>query len=207
MKKTITLITTILTIVVHAQCEIKGNTNLSIGETKTFQIDTEIAQCQDCHKWTIDKDIAEISGDLKRNKITLIPKKEGSVQLNVAVLTPIGLQNCNKTITIKENKAQDNSDLKPSSNCDINFTDFKEVKLDNQTAILYPNQRTNNYTYNWTIYNTTGDSYSINDIAPSINLENNKNISYIIVKITSPTCIRTFKKTYNPEYWNYFKEQ
>ena len=207
MKKTLTLFTIIFTIITHAQCDIKGNNQLLIGEPKTYQIDTEVAQCQDCHKWTIDKDIAEINGDQKRNKITIHPKKAGTLQLNLSVLTPLGLQNCNKTITITENKAQDNSGSKPLSNCDINFSDFKEIKLDNQTAILYPNQRTHNYTYNWTIYNTNGDNYTINDIVPSITLENNKNISHIIVKITSPTCIRTFKKTYNPEYWSYFKEQ
>lgn len=184
-----------------AQC-IKGEQNLYIGEEYTFSIDKNLAQCPDCHHWLIKSDLFKINGEQKKNTIKIVPQKVGDYEISSAVLTPSGLKNCSLKVNVSER-----STLKvenTTTDCSVNVSDFKEIKVDPTNVILYPNNRTMTYNYTWEITYKNGKTIQISDIVPTVSRSVNNEIKTIVMRVLTTHCVRTFTKNYDDTFWKYY---
>ena len=148
MKKTFTLLFIPAFLSVYGQCSINGKETLSINETTTFSLDKDDAQCEDCHLWVPVGGNITIETDHKKAKIQVRTVASGKSVLSLAILTPQGLSQCSKNITIIDSKASATTTVtavKPD--CGINMTNFKELKYDDSTVTFYPNENNGNHRY------------------------------------------------------------
>lgn len=185
-----------------AQC-IKGEQTIFLGEEATFTIDKDLAQCPDCHHWLIKKEQFKVNGEQKKNTIKLIPQQLGDFELSSAVLTSSGLKNCTLKVTVKEKsnlQVQDNT----TTDCKVNVTDFKEIRVDPTNVLLYPNNRTMTYNYTWDITYKNGKTAQLSDIVPTVNRSVNNEIKTIVLRVLTTSCVRTFTKDYDDTFWKYY---
>lgn len=132
-----------------AQCQINGEQNLAVGKEYTFSVDKKLAQCEDCHHWLVKKEDFKIISETKKNEIKIIPTKTGTYEISAAVIASNGLQNCQTTVNVHE-YTEEKVQTK-ENDCKLTVTDFKEIRVDPTTVLLYPNNRNLAYNYTWEI--------------------------------------------------------
>lgn len=195
----------------YAQCTIEGPNQLKVGEESVYHVPTEYAQCEDCHQWKAIGALG-IQRDNRKHKVTVYPKGAGKVALGVMLLTPNGIEQCSKNITIvRDNMASQGSyavDTPKKVDCDITISDFKEVKYQDNTVAFFPNSKDDSYMYTWEANYTQGGEPKVsNEKVPVFDNNTNNMIEKVTLNITSKKCLKKYSKKYTPSFWQYFNSK
>ncbi len=205
MKKTLFAVLIANATIMSAQCTINGPSTVKLGEEVAFSVDKELAQCVDCHQWRIpDGSFNIIGNDSKKNSIKINPKATGNSSIAVSVMTPKGMQDCSKSVEIVDKATSTQQTTSQSGNCTISVKEFQEIKLKDNTVVLYPNVRNQSYVYQWKVTYANGTSVESKDIVPSFQQTSDNNIVSAVLRIELPSCVRTYTKSYDIHFWKYF---
>lgn len=205
MKKITLIITLLISVFAFSQCVIKGNTKMKVSDVETFSIDNDLAQCPDCHLWVNISGNTELQGDVKQNSVKLKANSPGRTVLSLVVLSSQGVSQCSKNIDVVDvtTAKPDNVVSTTSSNCDIDFSDYREAKTSDGIVAFLPNGK-NNYKYEWNATYENGDKKTSTEQIPQFNYSRDNGIKTMVLKVTSPRCIRNFTKTYEPNFWKFY---
>lgn len=192
-----------------AQCMIDGKSTIRISEEEVYTINRATAQCEDCHLWVTIGGNASFSIDNKKNTVKLKAGFSGRQVLSATVLTQDGVAQCSKNIDIVDAKTQmpnqSNANVSTnSSNCDIEVSDYKEVKSTEGIVSFFPNVTNSSYQYNWTATYFNGDVMTSDLVNPQFPYSKTKGIKSVSVKVTSNRCIKRFSKNYEENFWRFF---
>ena len=205
MKKTLFAVLIANAALVSAQCTINGPSTVKLGEDVVFSVDKELAQCTDCHQWRIPEgSFSTTGGNSKKNSIKINPSAIGNSSISLSVMTPKGMQDCSKSIEIVDKATSTQQTTSQSGNCTISVKEFQEIKLNDNTVVLYPNVRNQSYVYQWKLGYANGTFLESKDIVPSFQQTPDNNIVSAVLKIELPSCVRTYTKSYDVHFWKYF---
>ncbi|WP_304344173.1 hypothetical protein [Chryseobacterium koreense] len=208
MKKIILLLSLLIFGAGFSQCYIIGNPNIKVGETENYTVEKDIAQCKDCHLWTIYGDHATVDGDVKQNSIKLKGNTSGQTILSLAMIAPQGMVQCSKVVDVVE--PVKNITINISSpeiakpNCDIDFSEYREEKAAEGMVSFSPAKTENNYKYEWTVVYMDGAQKQSTEKSPQFPYTKENGIVTVSGKIISTRCMRSFTKTYDSNYWKNF---
>ena len=206
MKKLILLMTLMIYSSSFSQCVIKGNPTMKVSDAETYTVENDIAQCKDCHLWVNIGGNTELQGDVKQNTVKLKGTSGGRTVLSLVMLSPQGVVQCSKNIDVLDGAMIDTNKtaVSTSSNCDIDFTDYKEAKTSDGIVAFLPDGKENNYKYDWTVTYENGDQKTSKEKTPQFSFAKDNGIKTATVKITSARCIRNFTKTYEANFWKFY---
>ena len=189
-----------------AQCFINGKTTLFLNQEETYTVD-EVAQCKECYHWTVgnSEDVKLIS-EPKCNSIKLKGAKVGRVNLSISMLTNNGVIQCSKSIdVIAQNTVTGTASTSAPLNCDIDVTDFKELRYSENQVVLIPNETQKSFSYQWiVVYQSAGEKV-IDEKVPTVLCSLDDPIKEVRLRNNSPVCTRKFSKTYPVSFWNALK--
>jgi hypothetical protein len=187
-----------------SQCVITGSNIIKVLDVATYTVENDNAQCKDCHLWMNLGENTSLEGDVKQNTIKLKANSIGKTILSLSMLSPQGLVQCNKSIEVVEaisNKSETDQSL---SNCDIDFTDFKELKYDVGIVAFLPAKLENNYKNLWTVTYENGEQKTSTEKVPQFNYSKENEIVTVVAKVSSSKCVKNFTKTYEKNFWKFF---
>ena len=192
----------------YAQCTIEGKSFVQPDEEQTYTISGFTAQCTDCHLWTTIGGNANIISDTKKKSIEIKTTSAGRQILSATILTPEGMVQCSKNISIGAASNMDSSTAhSPASNrenCDIATENYTEVKTSETTVNFYPNELNTNFQYQWKTVYFDGEIKNSTMPTPQFPFSKKKAIKSVQIKIISPKCIKQFTKSYDAQYWEFF---
>lgn len=181
---------------IFSQCNIIGKSHIGFNETAEYTIDVD-AQCPDCYQWKNPNNNAIIMDNGIQKTIGLKGTGNGQTILHATVLTPQGVSTCSKVIEITGG-----NNASSTFNCDIGITDIKEAKFSDDTIALFPNNSDGTtYNYLWTANYSNGESKTSNEKVPQLPYP----FKSIKLKVTSKKCLKEYSKTYDDNFWQYFK--
>ncbi|WP_304344172.1 hypothetical protein [Chryseobacterium koreense] len=212
MKKLLVLFSSALMTGVFAQCTISGPSNLPVGSTATYSVDIDDAQCSNCHLWESHGSVASISPNAKKRAVRVTGNSNGNMTLSLAMLTPKGVSQCNKTIAVGNYAtsgaaattiSRDRSEYSTTNaaNCNSDFTNYSEMRKSDGIVAFVPSTTNADYKYYWETTYANGEVRTSNDTTPNFSYSKENGISSVKVRITSPNCISNFTKSYNATYW------
>lgn len=205
MKKSLLLISFLGFTTVFAQCIIKGNPAMKVNDTEIYTVESDNAQCTDCHLWTNIGGNASLEGNVKQKSVKLRANSGGRTILSLTVLSPQGMQQCSKNIDITDFSVSAAPKAPPkvisNPNCDIDFNDYKEVKFSDGIVSLMSNTD-NNFKYEWTAVYMSGEQKTSKDKTPQFNYSKENGIRTIKVQIISSKCMKNFSKAYETAFWS-----
>lgn len=200
MKKLSTLLLGLSAALGFAQCEILGNSTLNAGETATYSISNELAQCKQCHYWNVEGN-TEIIGDNRLNLVQVRARNSGNSTISLQYFSPNGLVKCSKDVVIVKGTENAHRPLKNTDNeCDIHLTNFREVRIDTNTIAFFPDTSQELH-YAWKVIYSDGSEATSNDKVPQFSNTVLKVIESIQVQAFSKSCYKKFSKTYNETFW------
>lgn len=185
-----------------AQCFIKGNSTITVGVPETFTVEKSIENCKNCHVWTIDGGNVSIEGSDKESSVKLKGNFFGGTILSLVMTTEKETARCSKVIDVTDpilNEPQNNN-----ANCDIDFSDYKEVKNDDGKVSFSPMKTENNFKFYWTVVFENGEQKTSEEKVPQFNYAKENGIVSVTGKIVSKKCIRNFTKKYDSNFWRFF---
>ncbi len=193
----------------YAQCSINGKSTINIKDTETYSIETNIAQCRECHLWVTVGGNAKIEGDNRLHTVKLKANSGGRTVLSLAYLSPVGLVQCSKNIDILDTSGNSSYTPAPNtsnnSNCDIDFKNYKEVKVSPNIVSFFPNVGADtDFSYTWTANYRNGDWKTSNEKVPQFPFSEENPILNVKIKVISKTCYKEFSKTYEGNFWKFF---
>lgn len=211
MKKTISLIAIIGSGLAFGQCNIIGNSTISVNQAETYKVDTQ-GQCAECYHWSA----ADFGIKLKNNKqqtISLKANEESSNTLRVSVMTNNGIVECSKTITTKNfngggtinaNSNNENTHSEqvyvPSQPCEIDANDFTDLQID-ETKVKFSPNGSQNFEYIWKVTYANGQTLESSEREPSFQIIKGNDIVLSQVKIQSNNCFKTLSRAYPLNFW------
>lgn len=205
MNKITTLFFGMLSSLGIAQCDISGASTLQVGQSVTYATHPTDVQCKDCHQWAISGDHGIISTDKKLNKIDFKATRAGNATVSLVYLSPRGVEKCSKEIQIIDPTATKRVVQKTQdSDCDIEFADFKEVKINENTIAFFPNS-SQKLNYTWETHYQNGQIESSTDKVPQFTLSAKNPIVSVKIKLTSAICFKQISKSYDASYWKALK--
>lgn len=199
-----------------SQCEISGADQLKVGEIQSYSVDNSVAQCEDCHLWSMVRGAGTLSGLVKKKTISVKGLVAGQATLNVNVATADGDVKCSKTIEVLENQGQETTKegVNPligevpsqgqSPACDVDFSEFVEVKNSDEMVTFVPLNTDKQYKYEWTAIYVNGEQKVQNEKNPSFIYSKGNGIIHLTLIVTSASCTRTIQKSYQPNFWMFF---
>ncbi len=199
-----------------SQCTISGADQIKVGEIQSYSADNSVAQCEDCHLWAMERGAATLSGLVKKKTITVKGLAPGQANLGVTVVTADGEVKCSKTIDVTENQLGETTEevgnpligeVKPqgqSSGCDVDFSEFAEVKNSDEMVSFVPLNTDKQYKYEWTAVYVNGDQKIKTAKNPSFIYSKGNGIIHLTLVVTSASCTRTIQKRYQPNFWMFF---
>lgn len=200
MKKLSTLLLGLSASLGMAQCEILGNSTLSAGETATYSISNEWAQCKQCHYWSAIGN-TEIVGDNRLNVVQVRARNAGNSTLSLQYFSTNGLVKCNKDIKVVGQNAQNQQVQRNTENeCDILLTNFREVRTDDDTIAFFPDTNQELH-YNWKVVYNDGTEATSNEKVPEFEISAQRYIESVQVQAFSRSCYKKLGKTYNQANW------
>lgn len=216
MKTTLPIAFAAVSMQLSAQCNIAGPSSINVSEETAYIIPNEIAQCKDCHLWVALGSDFLISGDNRQNSVKVKATNGGRKILSATVLTSKGILQCCKNIDVliaTSGTPSSNSSITTSSTasqnsqpaCDVKVDNFKEVKYDEGIVTFFPNSNDASYIYNWTISYDNGETKTSNEKIPQFSYSAENGIKTVRVKIISAKCYKDYSKTYDSNFWKYFK--
>lgn len=189
------------------QCEILGNAHLNTSDTAKYSISNELAQCKQCHQWSVIGN-ASIIGDYRQNEITLKAHSQGTATLSLQYFSPQGLVKCSKDIHIMgqgtAHTPTRKSNVSHDKNCDINFNGYKEVKMDNHSILFYPDTQ-QELSYTWEVDYKDGSQETSSEKVPQFTFSENNPILNVHIKVFSKSCYKRLTKTYDEGFWKNVK--
>lgn len=206
MKNVIVLVLMCILQSTHAQCFITGNSTLFVGQETNYVVD-EIAQCKDCYQWTIGNGEEVIFTSVKNvNNIQLKGMKVGRVNLSLSMFTHHGLVQCSKSIdVIDKNTPLGTSSTSAPINCDVDVSDFKELRYSDTQIIFVPNLSQKKIAYQWLATYQSGAEQQVDDKSPVLECTSANPIVEVKLRINSTVCTRKFSKTYPESFWKALK--
>ena len=190
---------------IAAQCSITGPSTIKIDESANYQIENDIAQCKDCHRWFTTGDYAYINSDNKLNNVTVKGLSAGKQTISLGIITANGFIQCDKNIEIVTDNSIPTNQPEISKNCDIDISVFKDAKVDDSTVAFLPTITNNQYKYDWVINYSNGQEVKSIEKIPQIKYNKTGNtITKVTVNILSSKCIREIHKNYDDKFWLYF---
>ncbi|UOE41673.1 hypothetical protein MTP09_03265 [Chryseobacterium suipulveris] len=213
MKKILTVFSAMLFTSAFSQCVINGNSEIRMGTTSNYTIQNNQSQCGNCHLWENKGSVASLNGDVRKSSIRVRGNTPGTMTLQHTALTLQGVTECSKTINIVDGtgiRVNSNasstgvSNSNASSNCDIVFDNYVEVKNSDGLVSFRPEVQNSRYKYEWTATYANGEQKTSTADIPNFSYTGDNGISSVAVKITSPSCIKNFNKKYNSTYWKTF---
>ena len=209
MKKLTLFLSLMISLHAFSQCVINGKSSLKISESETYSVENDNAQCRDCHLWTSVGGNLELQGDPRKNSIKIKSISGGKSVLTLTMLSAQGAVQCSKNIDILDAAMVDTGKQElptttTTSNCDIEFNDYKEAKTADGTVVFLPDSKNSNYKYDWSLTFENGEVKASTEKNPQFNFAKDNGIKTVVLKITSPSCIRNFTKTYEPFFWKFY---
>ena len=196
MKNLSILILTLLSILLPAQCQIIGSTTLKVGDSLQLMADTA-AKCADCYSWKIlSQDFLSVQSSAE-GKISLKALKAGNEKITLTIETSAGKLSCEKDIEIK------NISQIKEKKCDVEITDFKDVKVDENTMSFFPNVSSQKYSYRWKAFYADGTSKESEEKIPQFKNSQANVIDSIEVQIInkSSLCSSIITRTFGEKIW------
>lgn len=191
-----------------SQCYILGKPSIKAGETETYTVEKDIAQCGDCHLWTTHGGNVTLQGNVKQNSIKLTGNTGGQTILSLAMLAPQGMVQCSKIVEVTEPVKNitiyKTAPGSTNANCDIDFNEYQELKVADGMVLFSPTETERNYKYEWTVIYSDGEQKQSTEKKPQFPFSQDHGIISVAVKMISGNCMRTFTKTYDSNFWNNF---
>lgn len=211
MKKIILLSFLFFGFLLHAQCTITGKSTISLLSEEIYSVANEIAQCKDCHLWTESGTSSGIFGDNRQSSVKFRANSAGRQVLSVSILTQKGLVQCSKNIDIVENNpASENgvvtiADPEQKVECNIKTKDLKEVKYAENIVSFFPLGDDISLKYTWTATYFDGREIVSKEKVPQFPFSKTDGIKTIKLQMISDNCMKILSKSYDSNYWEYFK--
>ncbi|WOC51297.1 hypothetical protein BPO_0650 [Bergeyella porcorum] len=206
MKKILLLMSLVSSVAAFAQCTIVGEEILEVNRSVTFSIENDNAQCPDCHLWRAKGDNLRIQGDFRKGKVSVTPLAVGKNELTLTILTAQGVSQCSKNIDVLEKVAM--AATPPleynKMDCDINISDFKEIKYSEGIVSFFPNNTDNNFRYQWAVTHASGEMVTSYEKVPKFQYNKEAGITSAKLRVISGRCIRDLSKTYDVGFWKFF---
>ena len=196
MKTFLIIIFSILSQQFFSQCQILGSETAKVGDSLKFRSDI-VAKCTDCYHWNVSPE----------NKLRIQTSGEGQISVKfletglstvlLSVETEQGTKNCKRSIEIQNPPSQKE---KP---CNVAITDFKDVKVDENTMSFFPNVISQIYTYQWKANFADGSIQESTEKIPQFTNNKYKVIESVEVKIHDKTtlCSHIINRTFGYNYW------
>lgn len=196
MKTLLILILTAASLLLPAQCQILGPSTVKVGDSLQFMSDTA-AKCLDCYKWNISSDEFLSIHSSSEGKITLRALKAGTAKINLTIETADGMSYCEKNLEIQ------NPSQQKEKQCDIEISDFKDVKVDENTMSFFPNRMSQKYSYYWQATYADGSTRESEEKIPQFSNNPASFINSVVVKIInkSSNCFSVITRTYGEKFW------
>ncbi|MBD8084063.1 hypothetical protein [Chryseobacterium caseinilyticum] len=196
MKTLLTLILTVASLLVSAQCQILGLPTVKVGDSLQLMSDTA-AKCNDCYLWKISsEDFLSVQSSAE-GKISLEALKAGTVKVSLTVETADGNLTCQRDVEI-----QNPSQVKEKK-CDVEITDFKDVKVDKNTMSFFPNVISQKYSYRWKAFYADGSTKESEEKIPQFTNNPNSVINAVEVQIINKMtlCTSIITRTFGEKVW------
>ncbi len=197
------------TAIYFAQCNIAGKSSIQVLETETYTLMSGNGQCVDCHLWVNLGGNTSIVGDNKQNSVKLTSNSAGRAVLTLSVLTNQGLVQCSKNIDIFNTLSGENISNqtvpKETVNCDIDISGFKEVKVTDGVVSFFPSSSDKEFKFEWIAIYGNGEEKQSKERVPQFSYSAENPISIVKLKVISPICIKNLSKSYEANYWKFFK--
>lgn len=194
MKKISTILFSITSSVIFAQCEIIGKSNINVGEKESYSVTGSYSQCEQCHHWASQGN-ANIITDNRLNNISINPIKEGNAKLSIEYLSDSGLIKCHKDIVISNKENINNKENIDSNECDIDVTDYEEIEI-TKDRLAFMDISGKGYNHNWEVTYKNGQKSTSNDNSPQfINYKDNP-IKKVTITVKSNKCHKKFTISY-----------
>lgn len=209
MKKIILFVGLICSVAISAQCNISGKSSINVLAEETYTIATETAQCKDCHQWVNIGGNTTIIGDKKQNSFKVKANTAGREVISLSVLTPSGLLQCSKTIDIVDTNSTkplvaEATEVGKPKICDIEVTNYKEVKYNEQTVSFFPDVMNDAQKYSWVANYENGDTKKSTDKVALFPYSKENGITKLVLKVNSSKCLKEYSKNYDANYWRLF---
>ena len=207
MKKIISFVTVFsMVTITMAQCVISGKSTINSDEAATYTIESDNAQCTDCHLWVTVGGNSQIEGDFRKNTVKLKPLSGGRTVLSLSVLSSQGFSQCTKNIDIvdRNSSSQITGNQPQNVDCDINVSSFKEVKYAEGIVSYFPSNTENSYKYTWTAIYANGEQKTSTEKIPQFPYTKESSITTVKLKIVSSQCMKDLSKSYDSSYWKFF---
>lgn len=112
---------------------------------------------------------------------------------------------CSKNIDIMDGNVAAPFTQEPTkSKCDIEVSNYKEVKVSERIVSFFPNVTNDAYKYSWTATYSNGETMSSTEKVPQFPYSKENGLTRVNVKVTSSKCMRDFSKTYDANFWKFF---
>ena len=216
MKKIILFVGLLCSVAISAQCNISGKSSINVLAEETYTIATETAQCKDCHQWVNIGGNTTIIGDKKQNSFKVKANTAGREVISLSVLTPTGILQCSKSIDIVDTNSSkplatngttataEIAEVEKPKNCDIEVTNYKEVKYNEQTVSFFPDVMNDAQKYSWVANYENGDTKKSTDKVALFPYSKENGITKLVLKVNSSKCLKEYSKNYDANYWRLF---
>ncbi|KQT16000.1 hypothetical protein ASG31_13560 [Chryseobacterium sp. Leaf404] len=196
MKTVFILILTTMSLLLPAQCQITGASTVKVGDSLQLMSNTA-AKCIDCYRWNVSSDELLHIQSSAEGKIILKALKAGTINVNLTVETADGKFTCEKNVEI-----QNPSPVKEKQ-CDIEISDFKDVKVDDSTMSFFPDKISQKYFYYWQATYSDGSIKESEEKIPQFPNSPSAIINTVLVKIInkSSNCFSVITRTYDEKFW------
>lgn len=195
MKNLLILILSIVSLSLSAQCQIIGSSTVKVGDSLQLMADTA-AKCTDCYSWKISsEDVLSVQSSAE-GKISLKALKPGTAKINLTIETADGKSSCEKEVEIQIPSGKDRK-------CDVEITDFRDVKVDENTMSFFPNVSSQKYSYQWKAFYADGSTRMSEEKIPQFTNNPNMFINSVEVQIInkSSLCSSFITRTFGEKIW------
>lgn len=196
MKTLLTSILTITSLFLSAQCNILGSESIKVGDSVKYSSDI-VAKCLDCYLWKISsEDFLSVQSSAE-GQISLKALKAGTAKISLTVETVDRNLTCEKNIEI-----QNPSQVKEKK-CDVEITDFKDVKVDQNTMSFFPNVISQKYSYRWKAFYADGSVKESEEKIPQFTNNPGSVINSVEVQIFNKLslCTSIITRTFGEKVW------
>ncbi len=203
MKKNLSFMLSGFAILAHSQCNIIGQNTIHVNAKKSFKVEKENAQCDDCYQWTVKGKDNLIESDNRKSLVDIIAKKEENFTLNLRVFTSSGIEQCSRYVKVETvPTAVDNAaSTLADSDCEISSMNYTEVKYGEGKVVLIPEQDNPNFSYRWSTIYKDGNKANSKDKIAQFNYNSSNPIDKINLIMSTSKCTKLSVRTYKEEFW------
>lgn len=196
MRKHLILTLGLMSAGIFGQYNILGSEIIKVGETQKFSADLA-GKCEDCYIWKISpEEIISVESN-NEGQITLKGSHLGTAKISLTIETENESFVCEKNISIQ------NATDQKEKQCDVEITNFKDVKVDDDTMSFFPNKISQKYSYLWKATYADGTRKESEEKIPQFINNPNTIITSVVVHIInkSSLCSSIITRTYGEKYW------